>query len=143
MDKDKIIKTILDCNNYLKTITNSRFVFGGSYGLFLNGIILNREFKDIDVKFLDLSVDERRKLQIEFEPHVDKCANIPIELEYKEIIVEGTPLLVFTPQSIINAKKYQLDYINKETTIKTEQRLGHKEKVLADLKYIKDTYNLE
>lgn len=143
MENDKIIKIILDCNRYLKSITDSRFVFSGSYGLFLNKIILNRGFKDIDIKFLDLSVEERKKLQIEFEPHIDKCANIPIELEYSEVIIEGVPLLVYTPQSIINAKKYQLDYINKETTIKTERRLAQKEKILADLKYLKETYGIE
>lgn len=143
MGKEEIISTVLNCNAYLKTITTSKFVFGGSYGLFLNGIYLNRDFHDIDVKFLDLSVEERKKLKIDFKPSVDKLANIPIDLSYNEVIINDTPLLVFTTKSILDCKKYQLDFINNDMTTKTEKRLGHREKILADLKFIRDTYGID
>ena len=140
MEREDIILT---CNKYLKETVNSRFVFGGSYALFMQGIDLKRDFHDIDIKFLDLDVKERRNLKLDFSPAIDKLPNVDIPLEYKEIEFCGEKLLVFTPQTIVDCKKFCVDFIENKAKIKSPTRLAGLEKIKRDLIYLKENYNLE
>ena len=128
---------------YISSITTSRFVYGGSYGLWLWGIDLGREPHDLDIKFLDLSVEERKALTLDFTPTIDKLPNISTDLEWKELEYEGLKLLVFTPESIVAAKKYTLDFLKRPKIIMSDRRLHHKEKVERDLAWLKEKYGLE
>lgn len=135
---------ILSSYQYISSKTNSRFVYGGSIGLWLWGIDLGRAPHDLDVKFLDLSVQERKLLDLDgFTMKIHKLANIPISLEWKELEYEGLKILVFTPETTIAAKKYDLDYLNKPGILMTDRRKHHKEKLIQDFEYLKEHYGLE
>jgi len=140
---NEITKTILDSYNYLKTVTDSRFIYSGSYGLYINNIILPRKFHDLDIRFIDLSREETKKLNLEFIPRIDKLLKIKLDLQYKEVNFNGVELLVYTPESIIACKKRTLDFICNKAHIITDKRLAQKEKILKDLDYLKSEYNLE
>lgn len=144
MDKDKII---LDCNEYLKTKTSSRFVFSGTFGLYIQGFAMDRDFHDVDVKFLDLTQKEAKALSFEFSPKIhalnDRVLDEGEEYKYVEVEFQGEKLLVFTPKTIINFKKHTLDFIDNKAKIKSRERLYLAEKIRTDLKYLKETYGLE
>lgn len=141
MDRSEII---LKCNEYLKAKTDSKFVFGGSYGLYIHGIEFERELHDMDIKFLDLDKDELSKLKLDFSPKIHKLKSSPIgSSEYVEVEFCGEKLLVFTPQFIVDCKKATLNYIENVAKIKSEGRLHSAEKIREDLKYLKEKYGLE
>ena len=141
MDK---VETILKCNEYLKTVTGSRFAFSGSYGLYIQGVELDREFHDMDIKFLDLDREELSKLKVDFEPTIHKLKSSPIGTDdYKEVEFHGEKLLVYTPQFIVDCKKHTLDFIENKAKIKTEGRLYTAEKIKSDLMFLKEKYGLE
>lgn len=141
MNKTEII---LECVKYLKTKTNSRFVFSGSYGLYIQDIDFNRDFHDIDVRFLDLSEEELKKLHLDFQPQIHKLGECPVNNpEYKEVEFHGEKILVFSPKTIIDCKKCTLDFIENKAKIKSATRLYVAKKIKDDLKYLKENYGIE
>ena len=141
MDK---IEIILQCIRYLKEITESRVVFSGSYGLYIQGIDLNRDFHDIDIKFLDLNEDALKKLRLDFKPVIHKLKEChAVSPEYKEVDFHGEKILVFTPKTIIDCKKYTLDFIENGAKIMSPGRIHSAEKNKADLQYLKEHYEIE
>ena len=140
-DVDKII---LDSYQYLSSLGIGRFVYSGSYGLYLNEITLGRELEDIDIRFLDLSKEEKQNLKLEFSPTIDKIPKMlnPEEDIWEEKDWNGIKILVSTPESIIKAKKRTLDFLSDPKILMTEKRLAQKEKIIRDLDYLKEHYGL-
>jgi hypothetical protein len=143
IDMNEIDKIILDSYQYLSSLGLGRFVYSGSYGLYLNGIDLGREFHDLDIEFPDLSLEEKKALKFEFTPEIERVLHIRQDLKFEEKDWNGIKLLVFTPESIIAAKRHILNFLETPGIIMTENRLSQKEKILRDLGYLKEHYGLE
>lgn len=140
-NKDNII---IKSYQYLSSLEGiGRFVYGGSYGLWINGIDLERKFHDIDIKFLDFNEEDKLQLKLDFFPKIDKLPDIPEELQVEEKEWNGIRLLVFTPESIIRAKQYTLDFLSDPKTFMTEGRKRQKDKILRDFRYLREHYELE
>lgn len=141
---NEVDKIILDSYQYLSSLGIGRFVYSGSYGLYLNGISLGRELEDIDIRFLDLSKEEKQNLKLEFSPTIDRVPKMlnPEEDLWEEKDWNGIKILVSTPESIINAKKRTLDFLSNPKTFMTKRRKSQKEKILQDLEYLKEHYGL-
>ena len=141
---NEIDKIILDSYQYLSSLGVGRFVYSGGYGLYLNGIDLGRELKDLDIRFLDLSPSEVHSLNVDFNPKIDKLPMIlnSEEEQWEEKDWNGIKVLVSTPESIILAKKKTLNFLSDPKTLMTETRESQKEKILRDLEYLKEHYEL-
>lgn len=141
---NEVDKIILDSYQYLSSLNIGRFIYSGSYGLYINGIDLGRDLYDIDIRFPDLTLEEKHNLKLEFSPHIDK---LPERLKFGEEIWEekdfhGVKLLVFTPESIVRAKQVTLNFLSDPKTFMTERRKSQKEKTTRDLNYLKEHYGL-
>ncbi len=140
-NKDNIIIKSYQYLNSLKGI--GRFVYGGSYGLWINEIDLGRKFHDLDIKFLDFNEEDKPQPKLDFFPKIDKLPDIPIELQVEEKEWNGIKLLVFTPESIIKSKQYTLDFLSDPKTFMTDGRRRQKDKILRDFRYLIEHYGLE
>jgi len=140
-----IKEIILSSFQYIPSKTSSRFIYGGSCSLAIWGIDLGREVHDLDIAFPDLSVKERMALDLSDFPdiRIHKLANVPIETEWKEVEYEGHKLLVFTLDTFMAVKKYDLAFLNRPGLTMTDRRIHHKEKVIRDLAWLKEHYGLE
>ena len=141
---NEIEQTILNSYQYLNSLNVGRFVYGGSYGLYINGFVLERPFHDIDVKFIDLSKEERKILKLDFSPTIDSMIDLKdFDFKFEEKDWNGTKLLVCTTDCIIDAKRRTLKFLENPKVLITENRLAQKEKILRDLGYLKEHYGLE
>ena len=141
---NEIDKIILNSYQYLSSLGIGRFVYSGSYGFYINSIDLGRDLYDLDIRFPDLTLEERYSLKLEFTPHIDKLSE-KLQLGdnmWEEKDFYGTKLLVFKPENIIKAKKATLDFLSDPRTLMTERRKSQKEKILRDLDYLKEHYGL-
>lgn len=139
---NEVDQIILDSYQYLSSLGIGRFVYSGSYGLYLNGINIGREFHDLDIEFPDLSLDEKHALRLEFTPNINKVPKINSDFKFEEKDWNGLKILVFTPESIVEAKQYILNFLSDPKTKMTEKRKSQKEKILRDLGYLKEHYGL-
>jgi len=140
---ENIDKIILDCIKYIRKKTDLDFVIGGSYGLYIYGILLDRDFHDIDIKFLDISLSDAKKLNLHFKPKIDILPTVEeLDLKYEEVEFHGEKVLVFTPETTVEAKKNMLDFLENRARIITPEREIQKEKLKHDLEYLKEKYNL-
>ena len=142
MEKRKIEKLILGLNQILKEKYNTDVIFSGTFGLYLNGIVLDREFNDIDVRVVGIDPKLARKDKFEFEVPVHFLGETSVQLEHDAIDVCGEKILVYTPQSIINCKK-QTVMFNETRKIKNELTERKREKEINDLEFIKEKYGME
>ena len=129
-------------NNILKEKYGTDIIFGGSLGLYLNGIILDRDFSDIDVKVVGIDPNIPRKDKADFDVPIHFLGNTDIPLEYKEIEIDGEKILVYTVETILNCKKHSISF-NKTRKIKNEFTERKIEKDTKDLEYIKEKYGIE
>lgn len=141
---NEVDKIILDSYRYLSSLNIGRFVYSGSYGFYINGIDLGRDMYDLDIRFPDLTLEERCALKLNFTPRIDKLSE---RLKFGEEIWEekdfhGVKLLVFTPESIVRAKQVTLNFLSDPKIFMTERRKSQKEKILRDLDYLKEHYGL-
>lgn len=141
---NEIEQIILNSYQYLNSLNIGRFVYGGSYGLYINGFALERSFHDVDVKFIDLSKEERKTLKLDFSPTIDSMIDLKdFDFKFEEKDWNGIKLLVCTTDCIINAKRRTLKFLENPKVLMTENRLAQKEKILRDLGYLKEHYGLE
>ena len=141
-DMNEIEQIIQDSYQYLNSLEVGRFIYSGSYGLYLNGINIGREFHDLDIEFPDLSLDEKHALRLEFTPNINKVPKINLDFKFEEKDWNGLKILVFTPESIVMAKQYILNFLSNPKTKMIEKRKSQKEKILRDLEYLKEHYGL-
>ena len=140
---ENIEKLILDCNSYIKSKTDEPFAFGGSCGLYLQNILLDRDIHDIDIRFISMPYKKATDLNLKFQPKIDILIDFrPEEPDIKEIQLSGTTILVESVESIVDAKKKMLDFFQNKAKIMDDWRLKQKEKAIRDLKYIKEKYNI-
>ena len=139
---NEINQIILDSYQYLSSLGIGRFVYSGSYGLYLNGIDIGRELHDLDIELPDLSLNEKHNLILEFTPNINKVPKINLNFRFEEKDWNGLKILVFTPESIVEAKQYILNFLSDPKTFMTKNRLAQKEKILRDLEYLKEHYGL-
>ena len=136
-------------NNISKTISllnsifpDNKLIIGGSYGLYLNGTPLNREYHDFDVKVVGISVKELAKIKIDNEIPIHFLENLDIPLEYHTVVFKDKELLVYTTKSIIDCKKHCIEF-NKIRKIKTDFSERIIKKNTEDIIYLKENYNIE
>ena len=137
-DAERIALTL---NKMLREKFDADVVFGGSLGLFLNGIVLDRDFHDVDVRVLNVDPKVVRKEGVEYEIPIHFLGNTTVPLEYKEVDVQGEKILVYTPETILNCKKYTIQF-NETRRIKNEFTERKNEKDRKDLAFIKEKYGI-
>ena len=144
MEEKQIYENIASLNRELKNLFNADIIFSGSYGLYLNGIKLKREFHDIDIKVIGIDprlVRKEGKCITSMTPiHFLGFTNVP--LEYHEIEINGEKILTYTVETILRCKKETIRY-NERRKIKTEFTERKSEKDKKDLEYIKEKYGIE
>lgn len=141
MEQEKIKQLVLSLNKTLREKYNTDIIFSGSLALYLQGIELNRDFHDIDVKVVDVDPKVVRKNHIDFELPIDFLGYTDITLESKEIDVDGQKILVYTPETIMKHKVSSINF-NRHRKIKNELTERKVEKDLRDLRYITENYGI-
>ena len=142
MEKSDIERIVLKLNKTLKEKYSTDVIFSGTYGLYLNGIVLDREFNDVDVRVVGVDPKLLRKNKFEFEVPIHFLGDTTVQLEHAEVDVSGEKILVYTPQTIINCKKHTVAF-NETRKIKNEVTELKKEKEQQDLDFIKEKYGME
>lgn len=100
---------IIAVDNYLHNITDSRIVYCGSCALLLNGIKIDREPHDVDVRLIDLNYNDLVALYVDNAPtKIDKLVSDKLPLEYNELQLDDRTILVQTPK---NALLWKFDTI--------------------------------
>ena len=138
-EKERIVTTL---NRTLRERYGTDVIFGGSFGLYLKGIVLDRDFHDIDVRVVGIDPNIVRAEGVESEVPVHFLGYTEVPLECEEVDVCGEKVLVYTPETIIRCKKHTIAY-NETRKIKTEFTRRKSEKDRKDLEYIKEKYGLE
>lgn len=141
MEQERV-ELILAVDRALREKYGTDIIFSGSFGLWLDGIDLGREFHDVDVKVVGADPRVIRKDKFDFNLPIDFLGVTDVPLEYKEIDFHGRKILVYTAETIMNIKKSTVRFskTRKIRNIFTE-RTGKKHQ--ADLDYIKEKYGME